>query len=139
MNQYMVGSLFKRLPVPWENNYLLSTLVQEDYYKNMTYIYIAQTSNIGCANAQTWTLGSTAPYRVLVGRVLGVQSENAPPILVKVMPKKLYCFITHDFFWSYKVPDIIFIHNTYFNFLKKLITFPFYQKCWFTIVRRKVD
>ena len=24
--------------------------------------------------------------------------------------------MTHDFFWSYKVPNIIFIHNTYFNF-----------------------
>ena len=27
----------------------------------------------------------------------------------------------HDFFWSHKVPNIIFIHNTYFIFFEKWI------------------
>ena len=34
----------------------------------------------------------------------------------------------HDFFWSYKVPNIIFIHNTYFKFFWEMNNMPILAK-----------
>ena len=36
--------------------------------------------------------------------------------------------MTHDFFWSYKVPNIIFIHNTYFKFVWEMNNMPILAK-----------